>query len=786
MILNANSYKRSVNAPLALAFTSAMLLTGEQVFAQGLVLEEIIVTAQKREESLQDTPIAVSAFTAGAIQSKGIENIAEVADFTPNLTFDTTSPVSGLSSGAVVFIRGIGNTDFSLTTDPGVGTYVDGVYVSRSAGGVLDVLDVDRIEVLRGPQGTLFGRNTIGGAINITSRKPAEEFQGALELTAGNFDRLDVRGSIDIPVTDTLRSTFAVSSKNRDGFVDRVLVGDELGNEDKLSFRGTVVFEPSDSWDFQLSADYTKIDEQSAGSTLAGFTTQFPDGTPGGAGVIGFGLATNPINPGDDPGPSIGAGLAELGQFIIDGEDDESFGTGRNGTELDISGVSLISSYHADSFDLKYTFAYRETDGEFFRDPDNSPFAITETLNPDYEHEQTSHELQITGTAMDGKLKYVGGLFYLEEEGTDNVFVPVFLPAPDLSAGFPAAVNNFASVDNSSQAAYLQLNWNLTEALAIVGGIRHTRDEKSFDYTQYLAGDINGSPLPFFPGAVNENGVFTPGLSPLVGNGSGSIDETFEETTYKFGVDAHLSDDTLLYYSFSQGFKSGGFVLRYVESVADIRTFDPETVDTHEIGAKWQGLNDRVRINAAVFYSDYDDVQVTFFDQLGGPITANAGVVEIKGLELELTALLTDNLQLDMGYGYTDAEYDEINSISGLSLGIDDSAKLVNTPENSFNIGLEYTVPLAANELAFRVDYSYTDDIFNDSQNSPFLFQEAYDVFNASVRFSIGESMDLVVFGKNLTDERYIESGDSNFGLGFHEANYNRPREYGATFRYSF
>ena len=226
--------------------------------------------------------------------------------------------------------------------------------------------------------------------------------------------------------------------------------------------------------------------------------------------------------------------------------------------------------------------------------------------------------------------------------------------------------------------------------------------------------------------------------------------------------------------------------MRYVESVPDVRTFEPETLDTHEIGLKWQGFDDRVRVNTAVFFSDYEDVQVTFFDNLGGPITANAGTVDIKGLEIELTALLTDNLMLDMGYGYTDAEYDGINPIEGLSLSIDESAKLVNTPENSFNIGLEYTLPLDANEMAFRVDYAYTDDIYNDSQNSPFLFQESVEVVNASVRFSLGESMDFVVFGKNLADERYIESGDSNFGLGFHEANYNRPREYGVTFRYRF
>lgn len=774
-----NNVSRFNRKTLALYCSTALVsgLVGVNVNANDFKIEEVIVTAQKRAESLQDTPVAVSAFTANAMKNKGIENIAEVADFTPNLIFDTTSPISGLSSGAAVFIRGIGNTDFSLTTDPGVGTYVDGVYMSRSVGGVLDVLDVERIEVLRGPQGTLFGRNTIGGAISITSRKPAEELQGELEMTLGNFDRKDVRASIDIPITEDLRTAFAMSSKTRDGFLDRVLVGDEVGDEEQFSVRGTAVYEPNDTWDFQLSLDHTKINEESSPTGAAGFTTAFPDGTPGGAGVIGYALATF----GD-----IATGLADLSQYLVDEDDEKNYATGLSGTKLEINGASLISNYHADNFDLKYTIAHRKTAGQFFSDPDNSPHSITEVYNPDYDHEQTSHELQITGTAFDGDLQYVAGLYYFEEEGEDNVFVPLFLPTPDLSAGFAAGLSNFAKVDNNSEAAYLQATWALNDIVSVTGGIRHTRDEKTYIYTQYIGADIEGNPLPFFPGAVNEHGVFTPGLNPLVGDGSGDVTNEFEETTFKFGVDASLEDGTLIYYSFSQGFKSGGYVLRYVESVPEPRSFEPETVDAHEIGIKWQGFEDRVRLNTAIFYSDYEEVQVTFYDNLGGPVTANAGTVEIKGIELELTALLTENLQLDMGYGYTDAEYTEINPIAGLSSSIDKSAKLVNTPENTFNIGLEYNIPVNNNELSLRVDYSYVDDIHNDSQNSPFLFQESYGLWNASARYDINESMELVVFVENLEDERYIVSGNSNYGLGFHSAVYSKPRQYGATFRYTF
>jgi len=224
------------------------------------------------------------------------------------------------------------------------------------------------------------------------------------------------------------------------------------------------------------------------------------------------------------------------------------------------------------------------------------------------------------------------------------------------------------------------------------------------------------------------------GLIPLVGNGSGDASDSFKETTLKFGADYNLNDDTLLYYSFSQGFKSGGFVLRYVAAVPEPLTFEPETIDTHEIGIKWEGFDGRVRVNAAAYISDYEDVQVTFFDVLGGPVTANAGTVDIKGFELELNALITSNLLLELGYGFNDAEYEQINQVPGLSLTIDDSASLVNTPENTFNIGLQYSIPFGANEVALRADYAFTDDIFNDAQNSPFLFQESYSVLSLFLR----------------------------------------------------
>lgn len=277
-----------------------------------------------------------------------------------------------------------------------------------------------------------------------------------------------------------------------------------------------------------------------------------------------------------------------------------------------------------------------------------------------------------------------------------------------------------------------------------------------------------------------------PGFIPLVGDGTGSVNETFDETQFKLGVDAKVNDNTLLYYSFSQGFKSGGFVLRYVASVPEALSFDPETLDSHEIGIKWQSTNNRFRVNAALFTSTYDDVQVTLFDTLGGPLTANAGSGDVNGIELEATLIFTDNLKIDLGYGYTDAEYTEINQVPGLSSSITLDSEFVNTPENTFSLGAEYITNVAQKELTLRVDYAFTDDVFNDSQNSPFLFQESTDVFNASARLAINDKSEVVLWIENISDERFIITGNSNFGLGFHSAVPNRPREYGVTYRHRF
>ena len=712
-------------------------------------LEEVIVTAQKRAQNLQDIPIAVSAFSTADIERRNVSNIAQLADFTPNVIFDTTTSISGLSSGAAVFIRGIGQIDFGLTTDPGVGTYVDGVYMSRSVGGVLDTLDIERIEILRGPQGTLFGRNTMGGALNITSQRPGREFGGLAELTLGDYDRIDVRAAVDLPLGDTLGLRLAASSKQRDGYVDRLLVGDALGDENRQSFRASLLWTPSDRFEVYATADYAQIDEASAGSVLAGIT-QAPN-------VIVYNLFDAPGN----HVPGFGDGIPYDERFITH-DPDTTYADGPTGTNLDIGGAALTLIWSLEPLEIKSITAYRTTSGEFFRDPDNSPLVITHTSNPDYDHEQLTQEFTFTGEA--GRLEYVAGIFYLTEEGTDNVFVPL---APSL--GF---ITNLADIDNDSAAVYGQATWHVTDQWRLTGGLRYTEDDKTFTPFQRIlfgaAGPAPGVSVPLIP--------------------DDTVDARFDQATGRLAVEFKQNDEALYYASFTQGFKSGGFNFRYVVPRDEALAFDPETVDSYELGFKWQGAEDRLRLNANVFFMDYEDIQVQVFEVGGGPLTQNAGTAEIRGAELELMAVPTPPLNLSLALGYTDAEYTDLNPpTTDLAASLTLDAWLPNTPEWTASASAEYTVPVPWGSLAFRIDYSHTDDLYNDAQNSPFLFQDAYDLWNTAIRYtSPAEAWEVSLFGTNLGDERYITSGDSNFGLGFHEANYNRPREFGVTLRRHF
>ena len=740
-------------------------------------LDVIVVTAQKRAEGLQDTPIAITAVSGESLEAQGVGDISNLQQITPNLVFDTTAPVSGVSSGAIVFIRGVGQTDFQLTTDPGVGTYVDGVYMARSVGGVLDVLDLERIEVLRGPQGTLFGRNTIGGAISLITKRPSDTFGVKAEATVGSRELLNGFLAVDIPFSDTIRSKFVGSIKSQNGYVRGLNDSRRLGDTSRYSFRGTIEAELLPTLTATLSGDFSEINEQNAASKLVGISFAAP-GSPTRVDnrfdpATGLVTTTNvPIPPGAPTLTFLQNLTPEVfNASFITPDLDTTFATGPNGTDLKIWGASLTLALDVGFGELKSITAYRETSGSFARDADGSPFAVTHTNNFDYAQDQFSQELQLAGSALDDRFKFALGGYYFDENGRDNLVVnlPVLF----------GTVNNFATVNNKSYAAYAQGTFSVTDYLSVTGGVRYTKDEKSYTVPVNGGAILNGPAGVFGP-----VGTFTPFFP------AGTSNADTNNVSFKGVVDYKLNDGTLFYVSYSEGFKSGGFNTRYLAPVPAAQSFAPEELITYEAGIKWEGLDRRLRLNAAVFRSDYDNIQLVVYDS-GAPLTRNAGSADIQGFELEATALPIDSLELGFTVGYTDAEYQSVTPLNPL-VATDNQVQLTsslpNTPEWSLSGYLAHTLEVGSTgEIRTRADWAYSSRIENDAVNSIFLSQPGIHLVNASIGYhDTDNGWSITGFVKNLTDERYIVSGDSNFGIGFHEANFNEPREFGATLRFKY
>ena len=758
------------------------------------ILEEITITAQRRQERLQDTPISITAFTASAIERLGATDVQQLANFAPNVRFDFTAPISGASDAAGIFIRGVGQADFALTTEAGVGTYVDGVYMSRSIGGVLDVLDIDRLEILRGPQGTLFGRNTIGGAINIISSKPTDEVGGSGELELGSFNRRNLRGMVNIPVSDSLRLRLTASSKEEDGYVHSILIpqppatstvppaasipgsGSQIdyGNQNRQAARLIAVYDPHSKFTAELSVDSERVRENNAPAVLVGVTGE----TNPSLGPIVF-----LYNTFQAPGTSL-AGFPNARYTCANfctGSPNSTYATGPNGTSINAWGTALTLGWHpVSNLEVKSISAFHQESGLFNRDADGSPVDLTHTSNYDYQHRQFSQEFQFNGSTWDDRLKFAMGIYYFHETGSD----PLLVTFP---SSFGTLYQDEDRVENSSLAGYVQATFELTKQLSFTAGGRYTRDEKTFDTDQYL---ITGtSPII---GAIAFGGAPPGTLIPLVPRNS-HVNNTFTNTSPRLSLDYKVLQDTLVYISYNEGYKGGGYNLRYVAPEPAVVPFSPETVKTWEAGFKSEFLERRMRINLALFSTTYKDMQLTEYQVLGAPITTNAGESKIKGGELELVTVPLDGLELSYSLGVLSARYQSLIPNPVLNLPAQEQitlgSKLQKTPANESLIGINYRLAHVApgGSILLHADWRFTADTYNDAQNSQFLFQPAYNIGNASVTYEPNAAnWSLRVFVNDVTNRRYIVSGDSNYGIGFHEAEFNRPREWGVAGKVTF
>jgi len=749
--------------------------------SSGFELEEITVTARKREENLQSTPIAVSAFTEKELEYRQITSTDSLSDITPNLTFDSAAPSSGSSSAAQIFIRGIGQTDFTAVTDPGVGLYIDGVYMARSVGNVLDFLDVERIEILRGPQGTLFGRNTIGGAISIHSKRPHEEKTASIKVEVGDDDMRNVTFKANMPITDTLFSNVAIASKKRDGYVTRNFDGIDLGDDDSLAFRGSLLWDASEDVQVFLSADATKIRENGAPGVSGGVNHLAPFAF---LGNIDLASCTAVPNPPAAAAAAGAPGCAGPQSFIGEYRSDGTFPVK---SDLDVWGISGEVSWSVtDEFSIKYITAYREADMHSSRDGDHTPANIFATMDF-FEQEQISHELQFAGSLNDN-VNWLLGFYYFQEEGFNEN--PVTLPV--------GAIRSGGIFDNESEAVFFQSTIDITDQLALTLGIRNTKDTKNFKPDQIAFGDATSTgffqtiPAVLPPGvylapASSGNPPFNPGdrLATFA-----NFEEEFDDTNAMINLSYQWTDDLMVYATYSEGFKSGGFDQRFTAFTAVPTSFQPETVDSYEVGMKGDFFDSTLRLNLALFHTDYNDLQIIIRESFN-PITFNGGKAEIDGFELELTWVPTDNWFITAATGYVDADYVELSSrVLNNNTPVLPGNSLSNTPMWSASLGIAYSTEIGDwATVTPRLDWSFHDEQYNDAVNEPLLFQDDYYLLNAAVSMeTLDGKWEAVLAVKNIEDETYLVTGNSAFGTSaaYTEQVYNRPREWSLSVQYNF
>ena len=762
-----------------------LALVAEPLFAQ---IEEIVVTARKRDESLQDTPISITAMTETDIDVRGITDASQIADYTPNLVFDFTSAINPTSSAAAIYIRGVGQPDWSLPSDPGVGLYLDGVYIARSVGAVLDLVDVQTVEVLRGPQGTLFGRNTIGGAISVVSRKPSDEFEADFSLGVGKFSRLNAKGIVNIPLADNAALNFAVSSKDADGFVKNQIPGQpDWGDEDSLAWRASLRWQPADNVDINLSYDATRERETHTSNIhLENFEDAFLPLVFNGV-LTPPAIASNPTRFGIIPD----AACADFGdpsrltnptcfnsQWTVTRDDPyRTWGVLRSGVpelntsatrphqpaaDLDLDGISLNVEWGInDSLDLVSITAFRDLEGFWNRDEDGTPMEIVSTVN-DFDQSQFSQEFQLKGVAQEGALNWIVGLFYFEEDGCHL----------DLVYLYGATFSSGGCIDNQSTALFAQGTYDFSEDWSLTVGARYTDEEKSFLPEQFVARDeLFGFPEGF----------------PILPNTTETVSVT--EPTFHLNLSKRFNEDFLGYVSFSDSFKGATFTQRIFPPRPDIPTANPEFVDSYEIGFKSTLADNRVRLNGALFYSEYDDIQVTVLeDASAGNTTANAASGEIYGFELELFAQPVANLNLELGVGYLNAEYSEVGGAAEAA-GLTVDLEFINTPEWSINSAVSYDFGLSNGwTLTPRLEYNYNSEIYNDTQNFAGIRQGSVGLVNAALSLESEDGTWAArLHGKNLTDELVIISGFSDpFFTGATEATVMPPRHWMLTVDYRF
>ena len=779
------------------------------------IFDEVVVTARKREESAQSVPIPISALDGDRLESRNITEIADVTKLTPNLNFSAQGINSTVTN---VFLRGIGQSNWSETQDPKIGIYIDGVYLSRPQGGMVDLIDVDRVEVLRGPQGTLFGRNTTAGLIHIITKDPTEALEGFANLGIGTEGHIVMRGVLNVPMGDKLSARFAVMSKETDGFIKNQITGEDQGNEDSQSFRASFKY-TGDAYNARFTFDHFESDELAMISScrfIAPANGALATGFPAVAYLAGTydtmrkNCQETSRNLGRDNNPNQGVT-----------SDTDSF-TLTQSLDLGIGTLTMISN-HREIENYNGTWGWGMGSGN---SPTTSTTNLLDVINNASENDIDSHELRLSGDT--DNLTWTIGAYTFEEDNYGIIDVPVLRgytpPAPTAWPLYyfviPGALNvaqtvmgtqmfgsrtQYNIVTNSNDAFFAEGTYVINDKTDITVGIRKTEDDRQFTRGQWLY--VGNNAKGAFDIGNNCPGNIDP--TTMMAKSETCYQEVdYSETTSRVILSYQNSEDLMTYYSYSKGYSSGGF-----NQAIDMKAFLPEISDNYEVGFKSTLRDGTLRLNGTYFYNIYENQQITVGRVIDGQPTAdiiNAKEAKIEGIELELLAQLSDSWAMTMTYGFMDGKY---NSFTVDDYTYDPTTfvttitqrDLSDTPfgysgdngkSHTFDMALIHTQTLSSGaNVMSQIGLTKRDNSWGTLRHTPGSDLPGYSLIDGRITYALPDGVTTItLWGTNLTDKEYRsgmlwQGGDPEIGdpsLGMAADYWGQPRRFGIEWRRDF
>ncbi len=755
-----------------LLLTTLLCLTGAPYIsaagaAKDLVLEEVVVTARKLEENIQSVPIPITAHSGTQLISRGVTNMSDLTRITPNLLVDT----SGISkNNATIFLRGVGQANFGATQDPKVGVYVDEFYLGRPSGSIFDFFDVERVEVLRGPQGTLFGRNTTAGLVHVVNQKPQSDFEASLKGGLGNDGQRSFSGMVNLPVHQDLAVRLSMQSSSANGYVNNTATSKRWNDKDLTSIRASLLWTPTETFDALLSYEFQ---DGKTRPSLGQCEWTGPDNGAETASVGGLPYSAYIFGVYDEIRDTCNA----TDKF-------ESSDNDPDRTKISVDGVYLTWNWQTDSVQLTSVTGWRQsrlanTSWGIGSDSIGTPSYLESIQTVPSDYEQWSQEFRLSGVSFNDKLEWVFGVYFFEEDSNEKsnlyFFRDVTAPSPEdwpfFSVPFPFSprFDTFGDialftqglsssreviVNNRSSAVFFEGNYALTDKFTVTMGMRYTEDDREF---------IRGQTRP-------DGGLQTPACPDGTPARSGiycEVSEKFSKTTPRIILSYHARDNVMLYGSLSKGYSSGGF-----NNNVRMKAYAPETSDNVEIGLKSSWLGGRVISNFSSYYNAYKNQQLTVTRIVNGRPAGeilNAQNVKLYGIEGELQALLGNGWELSASFGWVDGEYDKF-IVEDVLVGpapdfnpiieerdLSDTEALMNSPYN-YSVSLNYeTATRQGGKVEGHVGWSFRGRQYNTLENLTVSKQSGFGLLDARLVWSLPNNRTtFAIWGKNLMDKKYF------------------------------